>query len=565
MSTPLFNAGHGSGNNSGNNSGYESNIEVAAAKKRHAAAAAAAVPVAAATAASHSASSLTGPLNITQLPHTNEPLPLGANMNHATSGLHNTIAHTIAHGAAPATGASATAATSVLPAGSPHVVAAAPVVTVTSAPSSSAAAASATVPAAAASGALAPGLLPVNSAAENAAAAAVPVAGAAAAAAREKIRSKANFESAEKNAMEKKAEENKQKKATVVEIDVPTRGSSIFKTYQVEHEPLKNLPLQGIDPKGKLILPAIDEIYETYMIDKMKNPKDGKQYVRITYLGRDYLVRMQPMDSISDIKKAIEKAIEKTSPGAALNKLSAAAIGKPTTRYPSLKGMSLIQLGLEKQKALNEIAEARESATANKSNRDGEGKAINESIIKNDRVKMINSQMKSSLELLTTLEFTTFYQQAVKAHADGKMPKDQLEPYKKEKLLRDEEQRTFAITNINDLKPKDIPIELGRIERQRIRDGKSLNDLHTDTDPDAKRYRDIRVVFASKLADNSKSWWQDWKGPEYNRYRTSGQIDRKTGKSMAKIYETGALAKGGYTAKKSKKNNKTKKSTRRSS
>jgi len=378
--------------------------------------------------------------------------------------------------------------------------------------------------------------------------------------ARGKITSQDNFNSAEKAAMAAKAEKNK----ATVEIDVPTRGSLPFKTYQISHEPLKNLQLKTLDPQDKkLILGDINQIYEKYMIDKMKNPKDGKQYVRITYLGRDYLVRMQPMDSISDIKKAIEK----TGPGVILNKLSAAATGKPTTPYPDIKGMSLVQLALEGQKAKNEINEAVESAEANYQNRSGSGKSYNKSVIQKDRLNMIESQMRSSLELLTTPEFTQFYQQAEKAHASGKMQKDQFEPYKKEKLLRDEEQRTFAITNINDLKPKDIPIELGRIERQYIRDGKSLDQLHTDDDRDAKRYRDIRVVFASKLADNSKrwGWWQDWKGPEYNRYRTTEPILRKKGVSMAEIYANGASTKGGYTAKKSKKNNKTKKSTRRSS
>ena len=132
----------------------------------------------------------------------------------------------------------------------------------------------------------------------------------------------------------------------MVEIDVPTPGTNQFKTYQV---PLDQLPKDlkmitgektismgqmtidgkqtGQSESDKLIRNKIDAIYETYIteqINKSIQSKDGKQYLRITYKGKDYFVQMQPMDKISDITKAIEKQDQKnnTDRRSALNKLS---------------------------------------------------------------------------------------------------------------------------------------------------------------------------------------------------------------------------------------------------
>ena len=307
---------------------------------------------------------------------------------------------------------------------------------------------------------------------------------------------------------------NSEKKEATVEIDVPTRGSNIFKTYHVPHEPVKTLPLQGLTSTDKkLILPAIDEIYKKYMIDKMKNPKDGKQYVRITYLGKDYLVRTQPMDNISDIKKAIDK----TSTGAALNKLSAAATRNPKAPKP----MSLIELALEKQQL------------SNGSNP--------------KRVKVIDDQMKQSIGMMSEDEFGRKYIEKTKLTRSGKNEDiDEIKLYEKERLLRAEETRTKGLTAAT-LSLKDLPIELERIEKEYIRAGEPLDRLRTDRDDlDAEKYRALRDRFQAELAKNDErwGWWKDWKDPKYNRFRPK---------------------KGGYTAKKSKKNNKTKKSIRRSS
>jgi len=395
------------------------------------------------------------PLNMTQPAHTSAALPLSANLSGTVASMTNGISHTIANPA-----------------------------------SSSATAAS--VPIAGAAGATA---------------ASVPIASAAVPA-RERITSKENFNSAEKAAMAAKEQENK----ATVEIDVPTRGSS-FKTYQIPHEPVKTLPLQGLTPTDKkLILPEIDQIYEKYMIDKMKDTKDGKQYVRITYLGKDYLVLMQPMDNISDIKKAIEK----TGPGHnALNKIAS------KTFNPTPKPMSLIELALEKQQLSN-----------------GSNPT---------RVKVIDDQMKQSIGMMSEDEFGRKYIEKTKLARSGKNEDiDEIKLYEKERLLRAEETRTKGLTAAT-LSLKDLPIELERIEKEYIRAGKPLDSLHTDRDDlDAEKYRALRDRFQAELAKNDErwGWWKDWKDPKYNRFRPK---------------------KGGYTAKKSKKNRKTKKSTRRSS
>jgi hypothetical protein len=402
--------------------------------------------------------------SMSQPAHTSAALPLSANLSGTVASMTNGISHTIANPGAA--GASTSGA----------------------------------------AGANGSGAVPIAGAA-GATAASVPIASAAVPA-RERITSKENFNSAEKAAMAAKEQENK----ATVEIDVPTRGSS-FKTYQIPHEPVKTLPLQGLTPTDKkLILPEIDQIYEKYMIDKMKDTKDGKQYVRITYLGKDYLVLMQPMDNISDIKKAIEK----TGPGHnALNKIAS------KTFNPTPKPMSLIELALEKQQLSN-----------------GSNPT---------RVKVIDDQMKQSIGMMSEDEFGRKYIEKTKLARSGKNEDiDEIKLYEKERLLRAEETRTKGLTAAT-LSLKDLPIELERIEKEYIRAGKPLDSLHTDRDDlDAEKYRALRDRFQAELAKNDErwGWWKDWKDPKYNRFRPK---------------------KGGYTAKKSKKNRKTKKSTRRSS
>ena len=372
--------------------------------------------------------------------------------------------------------------------------------------------------------------LPVNSAA----AVAAPVAAAAnVPVVRETIMSKANFNSAEKIAMAAKAEETKK----IVEIDVPTQGSS-FKTYQVPHEQVKTLPLQGLEQKSKkLILPEIDQIYEKYMIDKMNDTKDGKQYVRITYLNKDYLVQMQPMDTISDIKKEIEK----TSLGSVLNKLSSVATGKPSIPFSDVESMSLIQLALEKQQFEKDL---KAKANANSA----KGIKVEAPVFSNnDRIEQIKKQMLSSIEMMDDATFKKAYDaKSEMARSGSNEDIDAIKLYEKERLLRADETRTKGLSAAT-LSLKDLPIELERIEREYIRAGKPLDSLHTDRENlDAEKYRALRDRFQAELAKNDErwGWWKDWKDPRFNRFRPK---------------------KGGYTSKKSKKNNKTKKSTRRSS
>lgn len=320
----------------------------------------------------------------------------------------------------------------------------------------------------------------------------------------------------------------------IVEIDVPMPQSSIFKTYQVPFNQLpKDLklvtatmaaPRESSDPV-KLLGGRINKIYETYIQQKMGESKEGERYVRITYLGKDYLVRMQAMDTISEIKKAIEKQDKDNVEHGhkAFNKLSSAATGKPTTPFPDVKGMSLIQLALEKQEL------EKNGATAN-----------------NGRLQAIEQQLKDSIEFMNDEKFAGEYmQKQVAARSGSNENIDNLKLYHKESLLRAEEKRTSEISAAA-LSLKDLPVELERIERKYIRAGRKLNDLHTDkSDPEAEKYRALRDRFKIELAKNSErwGWWKDWKDPKYNRYRTGGK----------------------QTAKKSKKNSKTKKSTRRSS
>ena len=335
----------------------------------------------------------------------------------------------------------------------------------------------------------------------------------------------------------KSAQDNKERKSEnnkIVEIDVPMPQSSIFKTYQVPFNQLpKDLKIvtatmaasrESSDPV-KLLGGRINKIYETYIQQKMNESKEGERYVRITYLGKDYLVRMQPMDNISEIKKAIEKQDKNNVEHGhkAFNKLSSVATGKPTTPFPDVKGMSLIQLALEKQEL------EQNGATAN-----------------NGRLQAIEHQLKDSIEFMNDEKFAGEYmKKQVAARSGSNENIDNLKLYHKESLLRAEEKRTSVISAAA-LSLKDLPVELERIERNYIRAGRKLNDLHTDkTDPEAEKYRALRDRFKIELAKNSErwGWWKDWKDPKYNRYRTGGK----------------------QTVKKSKKNSKTKKSTRRSS
>ena len=339
----------------------------------------------------------------------------------------------------------------------------------------------------------------------------------------------------------KSAQDNKERnseKNKIVEIDVPMPQSSIFKTYQVPFNQFPKdlkivtatmaVPRESSDPV-KLLGGRINKIYETYIQQKMNESKEGERYVRITYLGKDYLVRMQPMDNISEIKKAIEKQDKNNVEHGhkAFNKLSSVATGKPTTPFPDVKGMSFIQLALKKQEL------EQNGATAN-----------------NGRLQAIEQQLKDSIEFMNDEKFAREYmQKQVAARSGSNENIDNLKLYHKESLLRAEEKRTSAISAAA-LSLKDLPVELERIERNYIRAGRKLNDLHTDktdpeADPEAEKYQALRDRFKIELAKNSErwGWWKDWKDPKYNRYRTGGK----------------------QTAKKSKKNNKTKKSTQRSS
>jgi hypothetical protein len=200
--------------------------------------------------------------------------------------------------------------------------------------------------------------------------------------------------------------------------------------------------------------------------------------------------------------------------------------------------MSLIQLALEKQQYDKELLKLQINGTP-----------INQNAIRSnntDRIEQIKAKIKNSIEMMPYNEFIQAYRakhEKSKRNPTNEQIRDFV-PYEKEKLLRDKENITSTIP-LKDLTSKDLPIELERIERDYIRRGFTLDDIHTSADPDAIKYKELRQKFKAELDRNSErwGWWQDWKDPRYNRYRKGGK----------------------QTAKKFTKNNKTKKSTRRSS